>query len=178
MEGKWFIKKQKSTNFNRLKKSSDIWRMEMENNSEWRTSKCNCPTLLKNYSLSKKSVHLTIFWITFLRNKIETCGFRRSTAKVKWHLFTRKHFSEQQFWSQIITESLKSSVGLLNTCMGAYWFFHIFRISIEKWVNWYMLRTFAWHFFFVGNLWHRVLSINKVSKNAGFIVWFYVIFVF
>ena len=42
-------KKQKFTTFNQLKKSFDIWCLEVENDSIWRKSKCNCPAFLKNY---------------------------------------------------------------------------------------------------------------------------------
>jgi len=42
-------KKQKFTTFNQFKKSFHIWCMEVENDSHWRTSKCNCPAFLKNY---------------------------------------------------------------------------------------------------------------------------------
>jgi len=42
-------KKQKFTTFNQFKKSFDIWRLEMENDSHWKTSKCNCPAFMKNY---------------------------------------------------------------------------------------------------------------------------------
>lgn len=39
----------KWTTFNQFKKSFDIWCMEMENDSDWKTSKCNCPAFFKNY---------------------------------------------------------------------------------------------------------------------------------
>ncbi|CAF4537726.1 unnamed protein product [Didymodactylos carnosus] len=42
-------KQQKFTTFNQFQKSFDIWCLEMENNSHWKTSKCNCPAFLKNY---------------------------------------------------------------------------------------------------------------------------------
>jgi hypothetical protein len=42
-------KKQKFTTFNQFKKSFDIWCLEVENDSNWRKSKCNCPAFLKNY---------------------------------------------------------------------------------------------------------------------------------
>jgi hypothetical protein len=125
-----------------------------------------CPSTVKMYSLSKKSVRVTVFWITFVRKKIETCGFRRSTAKVKRHLFTSKLFSGKQSWSRLLGGSLENSVGSLKTYMEAYWFFHIFGISIENWVYSYMFRTFSRRFVFVDNLWPRVTSINKVSQNT------------
>ncbi|CAF4190038.1 unnamed protein product, partial [Rotaria sordida] len=37
------------TTFNQFKKLFDIWCMEMENNSDWKKSKCNCPLFFKNY---------------------------------------------------------------------------------------------------------------------------------
>jgi hypothetical protein len=42
-------KQHKFTTFNQFQKSFDIWCLEMENNSHWKTSKCNCPAFLKNY---------------------------------------------------------------------------------------------------------------------------------
>ena len=42
-------KKQKFTTFNQFKKSFDIWRLEIRDESHWKTSKCNCPAFLKNY---------------------------------------------------------------------------------------------------------------------------------
>jgi hypothetical protein len=39
----------KWTTFNQFKKSFDIWCLEMQNDSNWKTSKCNCPAFLKNY---------------------------------------------------------------------------------------------------------------------------------
>ncbi|CAF1126862.1 unnamed protein product [Adineta steineri] len=42
-------KTQKFTTFNQLKKSFDIWCLEVENDSNWRKSKCNCPAFLKNF---------------------------------------------------------------------------------------------------------------------------------
>ena len=42
-------KKRKWTTFNQFKKSFDIWCMEMEDISDWKRSKCNCPAFLKNY---------------------------------------------------------------------------------------------------------------------------------
>ncbi|CAF4423464.1 unnamed protein product, partial [Rotaria sp. Silwood2] len=39
----------KWTTFGQFKKSFDIWRMEMQNYSHWKTSKCNCPAFFKNY---------------------------------------------------------------------------------------------------------------------------------
>ncbi|CAF4102953.1 unnamed protein product [Adineta steineri] len=42
-------KEQKFTTFNQLKKSFDIWCLEVENDSNWRKSKCNCPAFLKNF---------------------------------------------------------------------------------------------------------------------------------
>ncbi|CAF1299447.1 unnamed protein product [Rotaria sordida] len=35
--------------FNQFTKSFDIWCMEMDNGSDWRKSKCNCPGFFKNY---------------------------------------------------------------------------------------------------------------------------------
>ncbi|CAF2123572.1 unnamed protein product [Rotaria magnacalcarata] len=37
------------TTFNQFKKSYDIWCLEMQDDSNWKTSKCNCPAFLKNY---------------------------------------------------------------------------------------------------------------------------------
>jgi hypothetical protein len=42
-------KKQRLTTFNQFKKSFDIWCLEVENDSDWRKSKCNCPAFLNNY---------------------------------------------------------------------------------------------------------------------------------
>ncbi|CAF4121394.1 unnamed protein product [Adineta steineri] len=42
-------KKQKFTTFNQFKKSFNIWCLEMENDSHWKTSKCNCPAFMKNF---------------------------------------------------------------------------------------------------------------------------------
>jgi hypothetical protein len=42
-------KKQKFTTFNQFKKSFHIWCVEIDNDSHWKTSKCNCPVFLKNY---------------------------------------------------------------------------------------------------------------------------------
>jgi len=60
------------------------------------SSKSSCHTrflsLRTNYRSFKKSVRVTVFWITFARNKIETCGFRRSTTKIKRHVFPSKKF--------------------------------------------------------------------------------------
>ncbi|CAF3862535.1 unnamed protein product [Rotaria sp. Silwood1] len=42
-------KKQKFTTFNQFQKSFDIWCVEMQDNSHWKTSICNCPAFLKNY---------------------------------------------------------------------------------------------------------------------------------
>ncbi|CAF1274703.1 unnamed protein product [Adineta steineri] len=42
-------KKQKFTTFNLFKKSFDIWCLEMENDSHWKRSKCNCPAFMKNF---------------------------------------------------------------------------------------------------------------------------------
>jgi hypothetical protein len=100
------------------------------------------------YSLSKKFARVTVFWITFARNKTETCGFHRSTANVKRHLFTSKNFSGAQSRSWLCKGSLKKQAGFPKTCIAAYWFFYIFGISIENWVYPYMFRTFSWHFFF------------------------------
>ncbi|CAF4547030.1 unnamed protein product, partial [Rotaria sp. Silwood2] len=47
------------TTFNQFKKSFDIWCMEMENGSDWKTSKCNCPAFLKNY-ICKHAVGMAI----------------------------------------------------------------------------------------------------------------------
>jgi hypothetical protein len=111
---------------------------------------------------------VTVFWITFVRNKIETCGLRRSTAKANRHLFTSKNFSGLQFRSRLCKGSLEKQAGFPKTCMAAYWFFYIFGISIKNWVYSYMFRTFSWHFFFVEGLCPGVTSINKISQNAVF----------
>ncbi|CAF1234572.1 unnamed protein product [Didymodactylos carnosus] len=42
-------KNKKWTTFNQFKKSFDIWCMELENDSDWKKSKCNCPAFFKNY---------------------------------------------------------------------------------------------------------------------------------
>ncbi|CAF4641731.1 unnamed protein product [Rotaria sp. Silwood2] len=49
----------KWTTFNQFKKSFDIWCMEMENGSDWKISKCNCPDFLKNY-ICKHAVGMAI----------------------------------------------------------------------------------------------------------------------
>ncbi len=49
METRWFIKKQKFTTFNQFKKSFHIWCIEVENDSHWKISKCDCPAFLKKY---------------------------------------------------------------------------------------------------------------------------------
>ena len=41
--------KQKWTSFKLFEKSSDIWCLEMMDDLNWKTSKCNCPAFLKNY---------------------------------------------------------------------------------------------------------------------------------
>ncbi|CAF1449502.1 unnamed protein product [Adineta ricciae] len=41
--------KKQWTTFNQFKKSYDMWCMELENDTHWKTSKCNCPYFLKNY---------------------------------------------------------------------------------------------------------------------------------
>jgi SWIM zinc finger len=52
-------KNNKWTTFNQFKKSFDIWCMEMENGSDWKTSKCNCPAFFKNY-ICKHAVGMAI----------------------------------------------------------------------------------------------------------------------
>ena len=47
------------TTFNQFKKSFDIWCMEMEDGSDWKTSKCNCPAFFKNY-ICKHAVGMAI----------------------------------------------------------------------------------------------------------------------
>lgn len=39
----------KWTTFNQFKKSYDIWCLEMQDDSNWKISKCSCPAFLKNY---------------------------------------------------------------------------------------------------------------------------------
>ncbi|CAF1183236.1 unnamed protein product [Rotaria sp. Silwood1] len=39
----------KWTTFGQFKESFDIWCMEIQNDSHWKTSKCNCSAFLKNY---------------------------------------------------------------------------------------------------------------------------------
>lgn len=46
-ELKKYINK-KWTTVNQFKKSCDIWCLEMHDDSNWKTSKCNCPAFLKN----------------------------------------------------------------------------------------------------------------------------------
>ncbi|CAF3389641.1 unnamed protein product [Rotaria socialis] len=49
----------KWTTFNQFKKSFDIWCLEMKNDPNWKTSKCNCPAFFKNY-ICKHAVGMTI----------------------------------------------------------------------------------------------------------------------
>ncbi|CAM4814310.1 unnamed protein product [Rotaria magnacalcarata] len=52
-------KNKKWTTFNQFKKSFDIWCIELENDSDWKKFKCNCPAFLKNY-LCKHVVGMAI----------------------------------------------------------------------------------------------------------------------
>ncbi|CAF4518163.1 unnamed protein product [Rotaria socialis] len=45
--------------FNQFKKSFDIWYLEMKNDPDWKTSKCNRPAFFKNY-ICKHAVGMTI----------------------------------------------------------------------------------------------------------------------
>jgi hypothetical protein len=47
------------------------------------------------YYRRQKSMHSDVFWITFDRKKLETCGFQHLIAKTQKRIFISKMFSEK-----------------------------------------------------------------------------------
>ncbi len=76
-----------------------------------------------NYYRRQKSMHSDVFWITFDKNKIETCGFQRLIAKTQEHFFMSKIFSEEKVEDPLSRGSLKNHAGFLKTAIEVYWFF-------------------------------------------------------
>jgi hypothetical protein len=123
-----------------------------------------------NYSPFNKSVRVTVFGITREQKEIEICGFRPWIATMIAHLFrTRRNF-QWVFPNTLFWKSSENQLISPKLYIRAYWFFYIFGISIENWVNSYMLRIVSEIFFFVENLSPRTTSKNEVSQNAVSIV--------
>ncbi len=107
---------------------------------------------VKNYKLSivhpKKEWYMGIFWITFEWSKLQSCGFHIWREDSMEHLFTSGEFFKKGFGNGFSWGSLENYDVFLKTAIEVYWFYCIFGISIENWVDRYMFRIFSRMFFF------------------------------
>ena len=119
-----------------------------------------------NYYPFQKSMQSVVFWITFDRNKIETCGFHCLIAKTQTHMFISKIVSKEKSENWFFRGSLENHAGFLVTVIEVYWFFYIFGIRIENWTDSYMFQMFSGTFFSSKNspLWSR--SKSEFHQNA------------